>query len=810
MLIRVLLPLPLERLFTYQVPEEDRDQVLFGKRVAVPFGRSRILTGLIIEGDSAPEEGFETRDVIDILDKDPIVQSYQWDFWKWVARYYMCSPGEVLKYALPPAYFLESETRFLWNPEEQPHTGSLSDEEYLVWEALQKEPSLDLSSLGKILHSGNPLKLIERLRSSGQLLSQEQARERYKPKMKRYLSWHPDAVKDEVSRIVDGQGKAYRQREALLQFIRLRGLGQDLVGVNTLTAVEGVTASALKALVDKEILQEHWVQEDRLSGVFPKTPGDRNAIPEVPAEGRLRALLQESAKPVLFRYGNPEEKALELYSLLAKAMKGGEVVLYIVPELSYLSRTREELSAFTPFLRVNHPRLNSMERLEFWKRCLTDKGPFILLGTRSALFLPVPKPDLILFDESHDGSYKQFDPAPRYHGRDAGVYLAHLTGAATVLVSASPCVESIMNARNGKYRLLDRRETCRPVRKDERIEVIDLKESHKRKQMQGMFSLTLLEAIRAVVSSGKRAVLFLNRRGYAPVLECTGCGQAVQCPNCDVSMTYHLQNHTLSCHYCGLSRGYPDSCESCGTRQFYSRGVGSEQAEEQLSRLLPDIPIGRMDQETTRGKKGHQTIAREFSEGKFPVMVGTQMLIKGLDYSRVGLIGVLNADAIWNFPDYRSAERAYQLLDQLIRRTPSAAVFIQAYQAAHVVLRRLLESDYDSLIDGILAERRGFNYPPFTRLIRITLKGRTEPQAGEAAEWLAKALRMRFPTIEVLGPEPPHVPRVRRWFLRQLLLKVPGNAPISVIKKGIKRTEVSLHAISKFGSVRVVYDVDHI
>jgi len=814
MLIEVLLPLPLERLFTYRVTQEDQERLRFGLRVAVPFGKKRMLTGLIV-GIGVPEpEAYAPRETYDILDDEPIISPNHWAYWNWIAFYYMCTPGEVMRYALPGPLLPGSETRFQWNPEEGTQPSELTDEEYLLWEALQKEPSLDLSSIRSILQVRNPIRWLEGLCTSGKILSQEQVRERYKPKKKRYLAWNPARSAQEVSRIVNGEGRAPKQREALLHFISLLGTDKDWIAISELTRKEGLTGSVYRALIQKDILQEKWMEQERLKSVFPPkidfNPDKGQA--GLPESGLLRQL-RYSKKPVLFRSADQGAKYEELGPLIEQVLARGEQVLYIVPELAYLSRAEESLTRFQDRIVVNHPRFNSMERVEFWRKCASNIGPFLLLGTRASLFLPLSGLGLLILDESHDSSYKQFDPAPRYHGRDAGIYLAHLQGIPTVLCSPTPSIETLWNLKNGKYEGYESPWIGggKGARDLMNIGLIDLKDQFRRKRMNGNFSKELIEAIEAVLGQNQQVLVFHHRRGYAPVLECLSCGYSVPCPNCDVSLTLHQEHRVLSCHYCGYSRPYPSSCEQCAGSQLSSKGVGSEQVQEKLQELFPNVPIGRMDQETTRRKYGHRQLASDFRQGKYQILVGTQMLIKGLDYSNVGLVGVVQADSLWNIPDYRSSEKAYQLLDQLTRRASrKARVLIQTYQPGHEILTRLLADDYPGLVDKILQERRGFRYPPFVRMIKITIKARSEVLGSEAGQWIAEALRTRFPGLEILGPEPPHVSRVRRWYLRQLLIKAPWGSSMNTIKKGIKRTEASFYAISKFGSVRWVYDVDHL
>ncbi len=813
MLIEVLLPLPLERLFTYRCEPEQGKQLLFGSRVAVPFGRQGVQTGIVIGLEAEEPKGYEARQVFDILEGGPLITPIQWKFWKWIAHYYMCTPGEVMKAALPGGFFLASETRFEWNPDNETDPKDLTDEEYLIWEALQQEKVLDLRSLQKLIPASNPVRFLERLRKEGRILAYEQLKERYKPRLKRYLGWHPQRDSEVLRGLLDGEVRAPRQRETVLQFTRLLNPESGLVSAEELSALPGINSGGIRALINKQIFREEWIPEDRLPG--PGGEGDlpvqdsRNRIPE--SGNPLSDWDGSQGKPLVYRYATTSSKFSHLSLMIGRILEQGKQVLFIVPELAYIRQVESGLSSFKSLILTHHARLNSMERVEFWNRCLTEQGPALIIGTRTSLFLPMNKPGLIILDECHDSSYKQFDPSPRYHGRDAGIFLAHISGVQVVLSSSVPSVETLLNTGKGKYAIWDERLHDDLVSKtQQRLELVDLRDARMRKRMHGNFSETLIEHIGKGLEKGRQVVLFHYRRGYAPVLECGSCGVAVQCPNCDVSMTYHLGGSSLSCHYCGFSRPFPATCEHCGGRQLYSKGVGSEQIEQQLGELFPEAAVIRMDQETTRGKKGHQKISDDFKAGKYAIAVGTQMLIKGLDYRNVALIGVTQADALWNFPDYRSVERAYQLFEQLLNRDEGSSVVIQAYNPQHEVLMRLKERDHKGLMETVLRDRRSFSYPPYVRLIRITLKAKTEVLAREASDWFARALRARMPSIEVLGPEPPHVSRVRRWHLRQLMLKVPLDSSYAGIKKGIKRTEVSFYAISKFGSVRFAYDVDHL
>ncbi len=813
MLIEVLLPLPVERLFTYSCEPEQGKELVFGSRVAVPFGRQGVRTGVVVGLDVSEPMGYEAREVFDLLDGGPLITVGQWRFWKWIAHYYMCTPGEVMKAALPGGFFLASETRFEWNPENDTDPKDLTDEEYLVWEALQQEKVLDLRSLQKLISSSRPIRFLERLRREGRILAHEQLKERYKPRLKRYLGWHPEKDPDVLRRLLDGDMRAPRQRETVLQFTRLMDPESGLVAAAELAALPGINAGGIRALIQKQIFREEWIPEDRLPSrggeAQPPMPEAGIGLPE--PDNPLSGWDGNPGKPLVYRYATTSSKFAQLSLMIGRALDQGKQVLFIVPELAYIRQVESGLQTFQPLMRTYHARLNAMERVEFWNRCLSEDGPALILGTRTSLFLPLNNTGLIIVDESHDSSYKQFDPAPRYHGRDAGIYLAHTLGVQAVLCSSVPTMETLLNTNTGKYAIWDERTLSDSMsRTPHRLELVNLRDAHMRKRMQGNFAESLIEHIGKTLESDRQVVLFHYRRGYAPVLECGSCGMAVQCPNCDVSMTYHLGGSSLSCHYCGFNRPFPASCEHCGGRQLYSKGVGSEQIEQQLGELFPEASVIRMDQETTRGKKGHQNISDDFRAGKYDIAVGTQMLIKGLDYRNVGLIGVTQADALWNFPDYRSVERAFQLFEQLLNRDESSTVVIQAYNPQHEVLMRLKARDHKGLMETVLQDRRSFNYPPYARLIRITLKAKSEMLVREASDWFARALRTRLPSVDVLGPEPPHVSRVRRWHLRQLMLKVPLDHSYAGIKKGIKRTEVSFYAISKFGSVRFAYDVDHL
>lgn len=609
--------------------------------------------------------------------------------------------------------------------------------------------------------------------------------------------------------------RAPKQSQVVLSLFQLQAVNKKPIKVSELEEASGASKAVIKSLVDKEILEEYFVRTDRVNYEGDGEKSDLKRLNEYQekALADIRANFKENR--VVLLHGVTSSGKTEVYvKLIDECIQNGRQALYLLPEIALTTQLISRLQEyFGEKVSVYHSKYNVQERVEVWNNVLARKTKAqIVIGARSALFLPFSDLGLVIVDEEHEGSFKQFDPAPRYHARDAAIVLGNLHNSHILLGSATPSIESYFNAQTGKYGLAEISRRFGNVLMPE-IELVDLKEQARKKRMKGHFSERLFLEIEAALKEGEQVILFQNRRGYAPIVECTTCGHSPQCPNCDVSLTFHQYKKQLRCHYCGYHMALPESCQACGSPTLDTKGFGTEQVEKELETLFPDAKTWRMDLDTTRGKHGFEKIITAFEQHEIDILVGTQMLTKGLDFRNVGLVGIMNADSLLNFPDYRAHEKCFQLLTQVAGRAgrtqKRGRVVIQSYNPYHQILKQVSTNDYHEMFKEQLYEREQFKYPPKNRIIRITFKHKEYNRLNEAAEWFAKALRNSLGS-NVLGPEYPPVARIRNQYLKNLLVKIPSGRSVGGTKKGIRRVEKSFNAIAGFRSVRVIYNVDHI
>ncbi|MDG1573517.1 primosomal protein N' [Robiginitalea sp. M366] len=812
----VLLPIPLERNFTYVLSESQVASAAIGARVAVPFGKSKLYTGLVLRLHKERPEAYTPKPVFRVLDDQPLVSPVQLRHWAWMAGYYMCTLGEVFRTAVPSGFLLESETRVLRVEGTDLQGEELNDLEYLVLEALEHQPALSVGEIGEIVDRKRVLPLLHGMWSRGLIRLQEKLQERYTPKTVRYIRLHAQYRSDQaLETLLDSLGRAPKQSAILLQLFQLQEGAEKPVKSKVLQEKAGASRAVLKALIDKEILEEYLLEEDRIA-VGEEGPSGPMPVLSPHQEAALQQVRQgfASGKPVLL-YGVTASGKTEVYvRLIEEALQENRQVLYLVPEIAITQQLVHRLQrVFGRRVVVFHSRLNLMERSELWYHVQagTEKAA-VVLGARSALFLPFADLGLVLVDEEHENTFKQFDPAPRYHGRDAAIVLAGYHKARVLLGSATPSIESMHNVQKGKYALARMERRYGNVLLPD-IQLVDLARQYRQKRMKGRFSEPLAEAISETLASRQQVILFQNRRGYAPIVECQSCGHAPQCPNCDVSLTFHRYRNELRCHYCGHHRALEQTCEACGNPTLDTKGFGTEQVEAELRELFPEAIVDRMDLDTTRGKYGYQKIIGAFEARETDILVGTQMLTKGLDFRHVGLVGIMNADTLLHFPHFRAHERCFQLLTQVSGRAgrtrERGKVLIQTYNPHHQILVQVSNGDYEGMYKEQLYEREQFRYPPAVRILKITFRHKEYNRVGEGAAWFAQALRQQFGT-QVLGPEFPAVARIRNQYHMNVLLKIPPGQPLSPTKNSIKRIERSFNAISQYRSIRVVYNVDYI
>ena len=814
--INVILPIPLEKLFTYSVSKAEVELLEPGIRVAVPFGKSKIFTALVYEIHATPPTVYEAKEIHKILDEHPIVNQLQLQHWRWIADYYMCTIGEVFRSAMPSAFLLESETLILRNEKGQINENELKDDEFLVYEALQHQSALKVHEVSAIVDRKNVLPILNRLISKNVILLKDEIYQQYKPKLVQYVKLGTAYTSEKnLEELLESLTRAPKQSQVVLALFQLQAANKKPIKVVELKNASGSSKAVIKALIDKGILEEYRIQTDRVNYERTTEDSDLKTLNEY-QEIALDDIHQSfENKKVTLLHGVTSSGKTEVYvKLLEECLNTGKQALYLLPEIALTTQLISRLQDyFGEKVSVYHSKYSIHERVEVWNNVLAKKNKArIVIGARSAMFLPFLDLGLIIVDEEHEGSFKQFDPAPRYHARDAAIVLSKLHQSHIILGSATPSIETYHNAQTGKYgyATIDRRfgNVLMPD-----IELVDLKEQTRKRRMKGHFSERLLEEITTTLENGEQAILFQNRRGFAPIVECTTCGHSPQCPNCDVSLTYHQFKKQLRCHYCGHHKALPESCEACGSQTLDTKGFGTEQVEQELKTIYPEAKVGRMDLDTTRGKYGYEKIITAFEQQELDVLVGTQMLTKGLDFRNVNLVGIMNADSLLNFPDYRAHERSFQLMTQVAGRAgrtlKRGKVIIQSYNPYHQILKQVSTNDYEGMYREQLYEREQFLYPPFNRIIKITFKHKNYNVLNDAAEWFAKGLRNVF-SAGILGPEYPPVGRIRNLYLKHVIIKIPLGQPLGKTKNSIKRIENSFNAISQFRSVRVIYNVDHI
>ena len=812
--IDVILPIPLKRQFTYSVSSDEASLLKQGMRVAVPFGKTKIYTGIVyaVYKDNPPP--YETKPIDQILDNYPIVNSFQIKHWEWMASYYMCTLGEVIRAAVPSAFLLESETIIILSEKKSVLEEGLSDDEFLVYEALQQQSMLHINDIRAVLDRKNVVKVLHNLLQKGVVMVQEELYEQYKPKLKRYLRLAVSYTSEEnLKDLLDKLKRAPKQREVLMTLFVLSSQEKKPVSSAALQKKSNVTSSVLKTLIDKGILEEYFIQKDRVA-----FEGEAGAALKDLNEGQETALLEIKkafeTHEVTLLHGVTSSGKTEIYvRLIEEVIARGEQVLYMLPEIAITTQLISRLQHyFGESVSVYHSKYSLHERVEVWNNVMESKPKAqLVIGVRSSLFLPFSKLGLIIVDEEHETSFKQYTPSPRYQARDSAIVLGSVHGAKLLLGSATPSLESYYNAELDKFGLVKLHKRFGNVQMPD-IELVDIKEKYRKKQMKGHFSDRLIEAMTEALENNEQIILFQNRRGFSPVVECTTCGIAPQCSNCDVSLTYHQYKNELRCHYCGYHVAMLVSCMACGSESLDTKGFGTEQIAHELATLFPDHVTARMDQDTTRGKRAYEKLIERLENQEIDILVGTQMIAKGLDFRNISLVGVLNADNLLNFPDFRAHERSYQLLQQVSGRAgrtkKRGKVIIQTFNPYHQILQQVSTNDYDGMYTQQKEERYQYKYPPFYRTIKITFKHRNFQSMTNASIWFGRALELKLKE-NVLGPEPPPVSRVRNQYITNILVKIPKSQSISKTKDYINNVKRSFNAIKEFASVKLIIDVDN-
>jgi primosomal protein N' (replication factor Y) len=809
----VILPLSLAKTFTYSVSESEYNYIKKGMRLAVPFGKSKIYTALVIDTHKNQPTLYEAKEIHQILDEKPIVTEVQIAHWQWIASYYMCAIGDVYRGAMPSALLLESETIISQKTDIFVDESELSDDEYLIYQALQQQSSLKIQDIVGILNKKNIFPVIQKLIDKKILVLQEEMLESYKPKLVRYIRLNSTYESDfGLSELLEKLKNANKQKEIVLRFFQLRASEKKPVTVKKLIESADSTSATVKALIDKEIFEDYFIQEDRVS-FSGKTKEEELQLSKAQQNAFDAIKASFIQKEVCLLHGVTSSGKTEVYiKLIEEYLVNGKQVLYLLPEIALTTQLVARLSAyFGNKVAVFHSKYNNNERVEVWKQVLKNSEKAqIIIGARSALFLPFKDLGFIIVDEEHEQTFKQVDPAPRYHARDASIVLANYHKAKVLLGSATPSIETYFNAKSDKYGLVEITERYGKVMMPE-IELVDLKDKYFRKKMKGHFSDSLIEGIATSISLGEQVILFQNRRGYSPLMECMTCGHVPHCQQCDVSLTYHKHKNQLRCHYCGYSIAKPTHCHSCSSVDLTTKGFGTEQIQQELIALFPDNKIGRMDQDTTRGKFGFEKIIDSFKNKEVDILVGTQMLAKGLDFDNVSLVGIMNADNMLYHPDFRAFERSFQMMVQVSGRSgrseKQGKVIIQSYNPNHNTIQQVTNNDYLGMYNEQLYDRQIYKYPPYFRIIKLTLKQRDFSKLKEGALWLYEVMRLNL-NMPVLGPEEPAISRIRNEYIRVIIIKIPQNTSVAGTKKTIQKMLNSFDSVAQYRAIKVSVNVD--
>ena len=751
--IDVILPLPLEGLFTYSVPDTLAESVGFGFRVLVPLGKSKTYVAVTVRvHDEKPD--FQVRDILAVLDHAPVVLERQYRLWQWVAEYYMAAVGDVYKAAMPAGL---------------------------------------------------------------------KAEEGYKPKTETYVQLAPAYRSEQaLHRLLDDLRRAHKQQAMIIDFLALSHwdtLSGDMpqeavveVARDELLNASHGTAAMLKALTDRGVLQCYEREVGRLNTTGTYSPDKIKRLNANQQEAYNAILFQMLRKNVVLLHGVTSSGKTEIYiHLIQKMLDEKRQVLYLLPEIALTVQMMDRLrSVFGPRLGIYHSKYSDAERVEIWQKQLSHNPYDIILGARSAVFLPFQRLGLVIIDEEHETSFKQQDPAPRYHARSAAIMLAAMYGAKTLLGTATPSMESYYNATTGKYGLVQLFTRYQDIQMPE-ITVVDIKDLQRRKMMTGPYSPVLLAAMRRAFEAGEQVIIFQNRRGFVPMIECKMCGWVPKCQNCDVALTYHKNMNVLSCHYCGYTYRVPEQCPCCESKNVHGVGLGTEKVEDTLMQIFPEARVARMDLDTTRSRAAYERIISDFSAGRTNLLIGTQMVTKGLDFDRVSVVGILYADSMLNMPDFRAYEHAFMMMAQVSgragRKGKRGQVYLQTKNPQLPLIRQVVDNDYEGFFRAMCEERRAFNYPPFTRLVYIYLKHRDNPVVESAATYMASVLRQWFGT-RVLGPDKPAVARVKMQHIRKMVLKLEQGIDLRAVRQYLRQAQRQLAADTRFAAVTVYFDVD--
>jgi len=817
--VDVLLPLPLVNSFTYRVPYKLNDEIEVGKRVVVQFGKKKQYSGIIIKIHQVIPNYSQVKYILNILDSEPVVNEYQLKFWKWLAEYYMATRGEVMNAALPSAMKLASETKLILHPEFNGQYDLLNDKEFLIVQALEQQPNLTLTEVSEIVELAKIVNLVKTLIEKKCVLPEEEIKNRFKSKTELFVElteeYKDNAALERISQELEK--KAFKQLELLLSYLKLSNYfsGNTIeISKGFLLKDSGISSSILNSLVSKGILDIYTKSQSRLID-YSATMSVSDLILSKKQEQSYNSLRESfKEKNVCLFHGVTGSGKTEIYiKLIEEYIQNDKQVLLLIPEIALTAQIINRLRKyFGKKLGYYHSRYGNNERVEVWNRVLqnSEDSYKVIIGARSSVFLPFSNLGLIIIDEEHDASYKQYDPSPRYNARDAAIVLANIHNAKCLLGSATPSLESYYKARTKKYGFVELKERYSKVNLP-KIEVVDISEAYKRNEMKSHFSKYLLDNIQIALDNKEQVILFQNRRGFSLRLVCSDCQWSPECNNCDVTLTYHKKQGRLKCHYCGASKDVPTMCPNCGGKKLSMKGFGTEKVEEEIPVFFPGVNVKRMDLDTTRSKNAYLQIINDFQDRKIDILVGTQMVSKGLDFDNVSLVGVLNADNILHYPDFRSFERGFQQLTQVGgrsgRKNKQGKVIIQTNQPYHAVIRDVIDNDYINMYKSQMEERANFKYPPFYRLIRISLKHKDYQLLNDGANYFAELLRPKLGS-RVLGPEFPVISRVKNLFIKNFIIKFEIAASHKAVKDIINDAMLEMYKKKKYRYIFISPDVD--
>jgi len=815
----IVLPVPIARLFTYRVPNTMQVLVKIGQRVIVPFGQKKILTGIVVTIHHQPPKDYEAKYILELLDEHEAIYAPQFQLYQWMADYYLCTLGEVVNAALPSGLKLSSESMVQLKPgfDINESDFDFSEKERILLARL-KSDTLSYSDVSKLLGAKSIYSILKSLSSKEAIILFEQVKEKFKPKTEKHVRINPEhANKKSLEALFEAFASKPKQEAVLLKYLQEipvfshPELNQQGLHKSKLMDEE-ISESSIGTLIKNKVLEEFEVIVPRFG--FPdNTHNHPILLSETQEKARNEILKSFEEHTATLLHGVTGSGKTEIYiDLVRKAMEGGSQVLYLLPEIALTTQIVQRLTKmFGSEMGVYHSKFSDNERVEVWNGVRTGKFRFVV-GVRSSVFLPFDNLGLIIVDEEHDSSYKQHDPAPRYHARDVVMVMAQIHHARVLLGSATPSVESYYQAKSGKYGLVTLPDRFGEAQLPEII-FADLSKEKKRKTNKGEFSSLLLNEIKEALSKNEQVILFQNRRGYSPMVQCEDCHWIPKCINCSVSLTYHQYRHAMICHYCGYREELPKQCPVCSSKRILTLGYGTEKLEEELTLHFPEAKIQRMDLDTTRSRSGYENIIEGFESGETNILVGTQMVTKGLDFDRVSLVGVFDTDRMMHFPDFRSYERAFQLITQVSgragRRATKGKVVLQTSDPNHALFRYVIENDVRGFLQDQLMDRQEHFYPPYTRLIEITFKHTDKKIAVDMADKFARELKNQLKNIRLLGPGEPMISKIRNEYLMDMLIKINRDqGKLNEIKSILSNTASQLLLMKEYRSARIVFDVD--